>query len=109
MTSARYFTAPPNDLPDFICKRYGSQVAKDLISWASKEYDDALKLFTKRGAWKTVNHLYREYSAMRILAEMPDFKRIVSLMVSDVNEWNKLDGRERVFIRRAYELYEALR
>lgn len=66
MTTARYFTPPPNNQPDFIYKRYGSRAAKDLISWAKKEYDDALKLFTKRGAWKTVSHLSKEYSAMRI-------------------------------------------
>lgn len=107
MTTARYYTPPPNNQPDFICKHYGSRVARDLIKWAREEYDMALKLFTKRGAWKTVDYLTKEYSAMRVLSEMPNFRHIVSLITED--EYNRLSGRERVFIRRAYEIYEALR
>lgn len=109
MTTARYFTPPPNNQPDFIYKRYGSRVAKDLIGWAKKEYNDALRLFAKRGAWKTVRYLSRECSAMRVLAEMPEFRRIVSLMAGDIEDWNKLDRGDRIFIRNAYEIYEALR
>lgn len=106
MTTARYYTEPPN-VPEFICKHYGHAVAKDLIEWAKSEYDMAIKLFTKRGAWKTVSYLSREYSAMRVLAEMPNFRRVVSLISPE--EYNRLKFRDRVFLRRAYEIYEALR
>lgn len=105
--SARYFTSPPISVPEFFFRRYAWMWSK-LIKWATKEYNDALILFSRRGAMKTVKYLNEEYSAMRVLAEMPNFRRLVSLLVQEPDVWNKLNGRERVFIRRAYEIHSKL-
>lgn len=104
--NARYFNEPPS-LPDYFYRHYTVRAFRALISWSKKEYDDAVRLFSKRGAMKTVKYLNEEYSAMRVLAEMPGFRRIVSLL--NENNYNLLDARERQFIRRAYEINEHLR
>lgn len=103
----RYFNAPP-DLPGLFYKhpRYGKNAVVDLIAWAEKEYNDALRLFAKRKAYNTVRCLSNEYSGMRILAEFPEFQRIASLITQDV--WNQLTGRQRVYLRRAYEMRSTL-
>lgn len=105
-TSARYFTLPPTNVPEFFFRHY-VWTWRNLIAWSVKEYDDALILFSKRGAMKTVKYLSKEYSAMRVLAEMPGFRRMIANITQDV--WDKFDMRERVFIRRAWEIYELLR
>ena len=101
--SARYYNAPP-DLPSFFFKnpRYSQSAITELIAWAEKEYRDALRIFAKRKAWRTVKCLSDEYSGMRILAEFPEFRRIASLITQEV--WNQLTGRQRVFLRRAFEM-----
>ena len=101
---ARYFNAPP-DVPKFMYK-YSPMAVIQLIEWANKEYNDALRKFAKRKSWKTVQHLASEYSGMRILAEFPEFRKIASLITQEV--WNQLTGRQRVFLRRAFEINSAL-
>lgn len=107
-STAKYYTPPP-DLPAFIYKRYPVSSVSQLIAWSKKEYNDALRLFAKRGEFATVRLLTTNYSPMRLLAEMEGFKAIVAILVRDSRVWNSLSGRDRVFIRRAYELYEMLR
>lgn len=104
-TSARYFTSPPTNIPEFFFRRYAWMWRK-LIAWSTKEYNDALILFSRRGAMKTVKYLNEEYSAMRILAEMPGFRRLVAILTQDV--WDDFTVRERSFIRRAYEIHTRL-
>lgn len=82
---------------------------QDLIAWAKKEYYDGLRLYAKRREFATVRLLATNYSPMRILAEMQGFRHIVALLVKDAAIYNSLSGRDRVFIRRAYEMYEKLR
>ena len=104
--SARYYTNPP-DIPMFLYKHRAKKNFGDLIAWSIKEYDDALRLMAKRGAMRTVKYLTEEYSPMRILAEMPNFRAVVAKL--DMDTYNELSARERQFIRRAYEIYENLR
>lgn len=110
--SARYYTLPPEEVPAFIYKHYPNALvrhAQDLIAWSKKEYNDALRLYARRGEFATVRLLTTNYSPMRLLAEMDGFRRIVALLVRDADIFNSLSGRDRVFIRRAYEVYEMLR
>lgn len=110
--SARYYTLPPEEVPAFIYKHYPNALVshtQDLIAWAKKEYYDGLRLYAKRREFATVRLLATNYSPMRILAEMQGFRRIVALLVKDAAIYNSLSGRDRVFIRRAYEIYEKVR
>ena len=97
---ARFFIDPP-DVPDFFYKRYGVQSYRKLIDWAVKEYRQAIWQFSKRGAMKAVK-FYSDVSPMYVLAFLPDMQKIFSLMTQEV--WDQLTGRERVFLRRAYEI-----
>lgn len=101
--SSQYFTQPP-DVPLFLCGRASN--LRNLIEWATKEYQTAIVITTKRGMFKTLKHLSEEYSPIRILAEMKNFRRICANIKRD--DWNELSGRERVFIRRAFEMRDAL-
>lgn len=104
---ARYYNAPP-DLPDFFYSnpRYAGNALTQIIEWAKKEYNDSLRLYARRKEWKTVRLLSNEYSGMRVLAEFPEFRRIAALITQDA--WNQLTGRQRVFIRRAFEMQSIL-
>ena len=104
---ARYYNAPP-DLPDFFYKnpRYAGNAITQIIKWAEKEYNDALRLLAKRKMWKSLRQMSNEYSGIRILAEFPEFMRIAALITQEA--WNQLTGRQRVFLRRAFELHTML-
>jgi hypothetical protein len=65
-----------------------------------------LKYCATHGYWKTLKYLNEEYSPVRLLAEIHGFRRMCANI--DQNTWNKLTGRQRVFIRRAFELRELL-
>jgi len=96
-----------NDLPAFLMKRFVVSHISEMIQWSIKEYNQAVRDLSRRGSYKAVKFLNEEYSPMRVLAETSEFKTILKLL-DDVN-YNKLGYRERVFVRRAYELYESLR
>jgi len=105
--SARYYTAPP-DLPAYMYKDYTVSSVSQLIAWSKKEYNDALRKYASRGEFATVKMLSDNYSPMRLLAEMNGFRKIVSILVRDSRIFNRLSWRDRIFIRRAYEIYEKL-
>lgn len=114
--SRRYYTEPPKnglDVPYFVKNHYNydeptafANYIKELIVWATKEYRSALRSAAERGAFRFVKFLNEEYSPMRILAESDGFKELLGLV--DAENYNKLSIRERVFVRRAYELFRAL-
>lgn len=110
--SARYYNPIPVGNPDFIYRRYPNSIVTDaekMIAWAKREYNDALRMFAKRGQFDTVRSLSQNYSPMRLLAEAQGFRKMVAFLVQDADVWNQLSGRDRVFIRRAWEIYEMLR
>ena len=109
--NAQYYTPPPTSNPDFIYRIYPNSIVRDvrkLIEWSQKEYNDALRCFARRGEFNTVRSLTQNYSPMRLLAEMRGFRKMVAFLVADPRLYNSLTGRERVFVRRAYEIYETL-
>ena len=101
---ASYVTQPPN-IPYFMFKSYSSAF-EQMIAWANKEFQDRIRYCAERGYWRTLKYLNEEYSPYRLLAEVHGFRRMCSKI--DQNTWDKLPGRHRVFIRRAFELREIL-
>lgn len=110
----RYYTDPPvrsYDVPPFIYKHYdvdefiAHQIQK-MIVWSNHEYNKALQTAYRQKAIRFADFLAKEYSAMRVLAESEGFKELLSVL--NEKNYNKLSGRERVFLRRAYEFYKAL-
>jgi len=100
----QYINKPPS-FPLFIYKT-SPQALRELVAWANTEYNDWLKYLTKNGYYKQLDYFNKNVSPYRILAEMSGFRRIASLISQKI--WNELSGRERVFIRRSYELRDAL-
>jgi hypothetical protein len=101
---ASYITQPPN-IPYFMFQHYASSFEK-MIAWAEKEFQDRLRYCAEHGYWRTLKYLNEEYSPYRILAEVHGFRRMCAKI--DQNTWNKLTGRQRVFIRKSFELRELL-
>ncbi len=110
--SRRYYINPPvmpNQLPAFIARSYVMDVpskVSELIKWSKAEYTKAVVEATRHKALKFVTFLHKEYSAIRILAESEGFMDLINLLNEE--NYNQLSGRERVFIRRAYEMHKAL-
>jgi hypothetical protein len=100
MNGSQYITPPP-DLPPFVYKRSATSL-KGLISWATKEHRERLKYCAKRGYFREWTRLHNDYSPMRVLAEMDGLRKVLSMITQEV--WDQLTMRERVFIRRAFEL-----
>ena len=101
--SSQYFVQPP-DVPMFLAGRPSN--LRGLIQWAKDEHQRAVIISTKKGLWKTLDRLSKEYSPIRVLAEMHEFRRICANIKK--SDWDALTGRERVFIRRAFELRDLL-
>ncbi len=106
--SRKYYTPPPTqgNIPAFLKKAYLSKHMKELISWAKLEYNTGLNYLTKRASIKTVQFFMEEVSAMRVLAESEAFREVLEYL--NESNYNQLEYRERVFIRRAYELFRRL-
>lgn len=110
--SARYYNPIPIGNPDFIYRRYSQAIVDDtkrMIEWSKKEYNDALRMFAKRGQFDTVRSLSQNYSPMRLLAEAHGFKKMIAFLVQDTEAFNRLSWRDRIFVRRAWEIHEMLR
>lgn len=100
----QYITNPPS-LPLFLYKTK-TQALRDLIAWAKKEWIDRVNYCAEHGYMLQHRRLTNDYTPMRILAEMTEYRRICSLITQEC--WDGLTGRERVFIRHAYELRDLL-
>lgn len=100
------YVIPPPDVPEFMYKSYSSTWI-DLIQWANREYRARLHYLAKNGYVREFKVMNEEYSPIRILAELSGYRRFCSKMTQGV--WDKFSGRERVFIRRAYELRDILK
>lgn len=101
---ASYITQPPN-IPYFLYKHHSTAITQ-MIAWAEKEFQDRLIYCAEHGYWRTLKYLNEEYSPIRILAEAHGFRKICSMI--NQTAWNKLTGRQRVFVRKAFELREIL-
>lgn len=106
--SRRYYTPPPTqgDIPAFLKKAYVIRYVRELIKWSWDEYETGLQYLTKHASTRAIRFFINEYSAMRVLAESEAFREVLEYLNKD--NYNQLSGRERVFIRRAYELFTHL-
>ncbi len=108
--SRRYYHQPPTvkqDVPAYIAQHYGvTEHVEKMIKWARYEYELALFTLSQRASPKTIQFFLNEYSAVRVLAESEGFQE----MVKNISErdYNKLSFRDRVFLRRAWELFQIL-
>lgn len=105
MNGSQYITPPP-DLPMFLYRRYAKSSLQKLIEWAKAEHQARLVFCAEHGYWREFKRLNEEYSPIRVLAEIKGFRRICANLTQE--GYNQLSGRERVFIRRAYEFRELL-
>lgn len=104
MRDRQYIIEPPS-APDYV---YSSSVQAwfDIMVWSWREYQERLKRHSQKGYYRELNVQTREYSPMRILAEMHGFRRLCTRMNPRI--WGRFTARERQFIRRAYELRDIL-
>lgn len=107
MISAQHHehVVPPPSVPDFMYKGY-SQPFRNLIIWAKEEYQARLDYCAKRGYFRQHQVYTKNYSPMRVLAEMSGFRRFCSLMTDKA--WSGLSRAERKFIVGAFELRDIL-
>lgn len=106
--SRRYYTPPPTqgNIPAFLKKAYVVKYVRELIKWSWNEYETGLQYLTGHASSRAIQFFVNEYSAMRVLAESEAFCEVLQYL--DKGNYNQLSGRERVFIRRSYELFTAL-
>ena len=104
-TNRPQYINPPPDVPLFVYKT-STQALQELIKWANKEHRAWLQYLSENAYYKQLTYFTHNVSPYRILAEMSGFRHIASVISQ--RSWDKLSGRERVFIRRSYELRDHL-
>lgn len=104
-TSPVEYVIQPPDIPEFIYKR-NVQAWRNLIDWSRKEFQARLIHLSEHGYWRELKRMNQNYSPYRILAEMSGYRKLCSLITQEM--WEGLSGRERVHIRRAFELRDIL-
>jgi hypothetical protein len=105
MSNSSYLIPPPN-VPIFLYKFHSNSLRK-LIEWAKAEHRARLIWCAENGYYKELKRLNEDYSPMRVLAELTEYHKICATITKTI--WNSLSGRERVFLRRAYEVRDLLR
>jgi hypothetical protein len=105
--SRTYLPVPTQgNIPAFLKKAYLADYMRDLIQWAKQEYTVGMNYLNKHASPRTIMYFQHNVSAMRVLAENEAFREVVELL--NEQNYNQLSHRERVFIRRTYELFRAL-
>lgn len=102
---SQYVLAPP-DVPRFFYGSYESSW-RDLIYWAKREHIARLRYLAERGYVKEFRQFQREWSPIRILAELPGFRRFCALLTDRV--WKRLLREEREFIISCAKLRDLLK
>lgn len=104
----KYYIPPPvlGNIPSFLKKAYLAEYMRQLIQWSKLEYTAGMNYLNKHASMKTILYFQQNVSAMRVLAESGLFKEVMDYL--NENNFNQLNARERVFIRRTYELFRAL-
>ena len=100
----QYYIQPPN-IPDFIYKSK-KMAWYYLMEWSYKEYQARLNQNARRGYILEHLETTREYSPIRILAEMRGFRRLCANMPQSL--WDTFTARERQYIRHCYEMRDYL-
>jgi len=85
MNRIQYIQQPP-DVPFFLTSR--ASYLRNLIRWAKDEHQRWIMRCTEGGYYRYLKVLNEEYSPIRMLAEMPQFRRICANISQ--YEWDKL-------------------
>ena len=101
---SQYYIQPPN-IPEFLYKISNLAWYK-LMEWSYREYQERIRRNAMNGNYKEITVQSREYSPIRILAELHGFRRMCSIMTSET--WKKFDGREKDYLIRCFEMRELL-
>ena len=106
-TLAEEYVIRPPDLPQFM---FGTHAGawRELIAWTREEYKARLEYCTRRSYFREHAYLTRNYSPLRILAEMSGFRRFCAYLGKSWGTWNDLSRAERKTILKAMELREFL-
>lgn len=99
------YVIPPPDIPEFLYKS-NFMAWITLISWANKEYKARLRYCAKNGYYRQWTWLHKNSSPIRILAEMPKYRKFCALLNEGI--WDMFSARERSFLRKSYELRDLL-
>lgn len=100
------YVIPPPDVPEFLYRNYTS-VWEDLVDWAKKEYRARLRYCARNSYKKHWMWLMENSSSIHILAEVPKYRKFLSIMTKGT--WRSLDRNDRDFLAKAYELRDLLK
>ena len=107
--SAYYISPPKLKTYSPFFKATAIRKAKQAVKWADQEYLRALKLASDSKRWRVHQILTSEWSGMRLLSQLEDFRWFCAMFAQDEELWNQLDRETRKFITKAYNMYELLR
>lgn len=96
----KYVIAPPN-IPEFLYKS-SAMAWLHLIIWSKKEYAARLRYCAKHGYRDQWLWLHENSSAIHVLASLPMFRKLCSVMTETV--WNLFSRSDRRFFQSSYEL-----
>jgi hypothetical protein len=85
---------------------FTARLVRELIAWAKNEHRARLRWCAERGYFRELKRLNEDYSPIRVLAEIEEYRQICANISQ--KGWDSLTGRERVFIRRAFEMRNLL-
>jgi len=102
--SSSYVIQPPS-FPDVVFKM-STKPYLELMEWAKTEFNARLDYCAKHGYMREHRELTRNFSPVRILAELTSYRRFCSIMSERI--WNEFRREERRFFVDAFELREFL-
>lgn len=103
----QYIIPPPN-VPEFLYK-FNVRVWLDLIYWAKQEHRAWIKYLSENGYYKEYRWFIENVSPIVILAQSPKYRKLCAFLTQSQRVWDSFSVRERVFIRRAFELRDILK
>ncbi len=107
--SAYYITPPKLKTYSPFFRATAVRKATMIVEWADAEYKKALLEASKHGRYRVHHILTNEWSGMRVLSLVEDFRWFCAMMYQNPDIWNQLDRKTRKFITKSYELHELLR
>jgi len=106
--STRYVIPPP-DVPEFLYGTYES-AWRDLIYWAKREHIARLRYCADHGYIKEFRRQQREWSPVRILAELSGFRRYCGILQKRGRRiWKNFFREEQDFLISCLKLRDLLK
>jgi hypothetical protein len=104
MVMTAQYVIPPPSFPPYLCKMSLAPFI-ELARWAYREHKARLKYYAENGFFKEYVVQNEQYSPIRMLAELPGFRRYCSHLGSN-RQWPTADPRFQDFIIKSYNLRE---